>query len=943
MQFKRLRSLTFLLLVLSCHTLMGQNGIIRGTIIDDENAEPLFAANAGIKGTSIGASADFDGNFELNADPGTYTLTVSFIGYQQINISDVVVKANEVTNLEVIRLKSSAIAVDVVTVTAEATKNTETALLTIKKKSVNVIDGISSQNFKKMGDGNAAAAVTRVPGVSVQGGKYVYVRGLGDRYTKTMFNGLDIPGLDPDRNSLQMDIFPTNVIDNIIVLKSFTADLPADFTGGVVDIATKSFPETPTLNVSTKLGFNPNMHFNPNFLTYKGGKYDVLGFDDGSRDLPLSDPKIEIVSPRPAFGSYEETMNITRSFNPIMATERNHSFLNSSFSVSGGNQLKRNGKNYGFNGALSYRNNSSFFKDRVQNSFEKNSNQSINKLITSREQIGDVGENNVLLSAMFGGAMKTLQSKYKINILHLQNAQKRAGFMFENNYESNFNSMKKENLEYSERSISNLLIGGTHNYDEGKWKLDWKISPTYSKIRDKDIRESAYEMNIENGDTTYLIDISNAGTPSRMWRNLNEYNIASKIDVTREHELFNFDAKLKFGTSYSFKYRDYDILRYLILPVNLSSQFTGNPNELLTDLIYTDTEDAGFYIRGEYQASNTYEGIKSNFSTYISEEFQITDQLKSITGIRLEYFEQFYTGQNQGGTIIYNNEKVLSDVGIFPTTGLIYSLNKNTNLRASAFRTTARPSFKEKSNAQILDVLSGLTFNGNIDLIQTDINNLDFRYEHFGNRNKTIALSGFYKQLINPIELVAYSSDEDNIQPKNSGDANVIGLELETRTALGFINDKLFVNFNGSVIESQVNITGDEYESRKNNLRDGEEFSEVRNMQGQAPFLVNTGVSFKDIDKKLEAGLFYNVQGPTLSIVGINKRPDIYSAPFHSLNLNILTQIGKEDKLQLSFKINNILDSKRELLTQSYGIESSVFSSFSPGRTFSLKLSYALN
>ena len=210
----------------------------------------------------------------------------------------------------------------------------------------------------------------------------------------------------------------------------------------------------------------------------------------------------------------------------------------------------------------------------------------------------------------------------------------------------------------------------------------------------------------------------------------------------------------------------YDILRYLILPVNLSSQFTGNPNELLTDLIYTDTEDAGFYIRGEYQASNTYEGIKSNFSTYISEEFQITDQLKSITGIRLEYFEQFYQGQNQGETIIYNNEKVLSDVGIFPTTGLIYSLNKNTNLRASAFRTTARPSFKEKSNAQILDVLSGITFNGNIDLIQTDINNLDFRYEHFGNRNKTIALSGFYKQLINPIELVAYSSDEDNIQPK---------------------------------------------------------------------------------------------------------------------------------------------------------------------------------
>ena len=229
----------FILLLLVINQFVLANETIRGTIIDDENAEPLFAANVGIVGSSIGASADFDGNFDLKVEPGIYTLSFSFIGYQTLQISDVKVEAGEVTNLGTIRLKSSAIAVDVVTVTAEAIKNTETALLTIKKKSVNVIDGISSQNFKKMGDGNAAAAIVRIPGVSLQGGKYVYVRGLGDRYTKTTFNGLDIPGLDPDRNSLQMDIFPTNIVDNIIVSKSFTADLPADFTGGVIDINIK--------------------------------------------------------------------------------------------------------------------------------------------------------------------------------------------------------------------------------------------------------------------------------------------------------------------------------------------------------------------------------------------------------------------------------------------------------------------------------------------------------------------------------------------------------------------------------------------------------------------------------------------------------------------------------------------------------------------------------
>ena len=316
----------FILLLLVINQFVLANETIRGTIIDDENAEPLFAANAGIVGSSIGASADFDGNFDLKVEPGIYTLSFSFIGYQTLQISDVKVEAGEVTNLGTIRLKSSAVAVDVVTITAEAIKNTETALLTIKKKSVNVIDGISSQNFKKMGDGNAAAAVVRIPGVSLQGGKYVYVRGLGDRYTKTTFNGLDIPGLDPDRNSLQMDIFPTNIVDNIIVSKSFTADLPADFTGGVIDINIKSFPEIMTLKGSSSISYNNKVDLNGDFLTYYGGKTDYLAHDDGSRDFPLANKILDVQTVQdPRINP--ETMPNTLLFNPQMATERGKDYF----------------------------------------------------------------------------------------------------------------------------------------------------------------------------------------------------------------------------------------------------------------------------------------------------------------------------------------------------------------------------------------------------------------------------------------------------------------------------------------------------------------------------------------------------------------------------------------------------------------------------------------
>ena len=194
------------------------------------------------------------------------------------------------------------------------------------------------------------------------------------------------------------------------------------------------------------------------------------------------------------------------------------------------------------------------------------------------------------------------------------------------------------------------------------------------------------------------------------------------------------------------------------------------------------------------------------------------------------------------------------------------------------------------------------------------------------------------KDLINPIEIVAYSADEDNIQPINSGNARLIGVELEARKNLDEFFSGLSVNVNVSSIKSEVTIVGDEYESRINNLRDGESFDDKREMQGQAPYLVNLGFSYKNKTKGIDIGLFYNVQGSTLSIVGINNRPDVYTAPFNSLNLNVLYDINKRSKL--AFSIKNILDEERQMLTQSFGAEDQVYSSYSPGKSFSFKWSY---
>ncbi len=255
-----------------------QQGSIRGTVFDGKTGEYLPGVTVFAIGTTTGTITDLDGEFNLNLDQGTYNLHLSFISYETMEVTGVEVTPGEVTVLGEIKLEEATISLQEVTITANAITNTEAAIVSMKHKSPNVLDGISEVSIKRIGESDAAGAMKRITGVSVSQGKYVYVRGLGDRYTKSLLNGVDIPGLDPDRNTTQMDIFPTAVINNIIVHKTFSAELPADFTGGAVDIEIKDFPEKKHASFSIGIGYNPYSSFNQDYLSYEGGKTDFLGF-----------------------------------------------------------------------------------------------------------------------------------------------------------------------------------------------------------------------------------------------------------------------------------------------------------------------------------------------------------------------------------------------------------------------------------------------------------------------------------------------------------------------------------------------------------------------------------------------------------------------------------------------------------------------------------------
>ena len=965
---KSMSKLPFLIifLLLNFSLFSQEKSFIRGIIIDDQTGEPLFAANVGLKGTSVGASADFDGAFELNVNKGTYTLIASFIGYDLLEISDLNV-SDQILDLGVIRLVPSSISLKTLTITAEAKRNTEAALITVKRKSSVLMDAVSAQEFKKAGDGNAASAAKRVSGVSIDGGKYVFVRGLGDRYTKTQLNGMDIPGLDPDRNSIQMDIFPANIIDNIKVLKSFSANLPADFTGGVVDIETKSFPSEPNFSTSFNLSYNPNSNLINNFVTYDGSSTDIFGFDSGDRDIPFDrDYEISfgdwLTADDQQYNSYWTTLN---SFNKDLSVKQKTSFLNSSFSISGGNQINLKNYKLGYTAALSHKNNYEYYKENVTDYSKDVSNRDNFELEIDEQRDGEIGKNESQLALMLGTGLKNEKSKYKLNLLHLQSGESRAAKFNYVLYVTDQGTIKRTDvLDYTERSITNLLFSGDHFFKDATKVLSWRLSPSYSKIRDKDIRETSYIYS----ETTNLWYVAVNTPPTRRWRYLDEYGLPISFSYLNKSELFGRKSKFDIGLNYSLKFRKFDNTNVSLKSTQSFSQadFSGDPDELLTTLLApSGSIGKGFVFESSSSPSNRYDATQQNISFYVQEEFFPIVNLKSVVGVRFELYQQFFNGQNQDG-VIYNNTKVIDDFDFYPTLNLIYDLSESNKLRASLFRTTARPSFKEKADVSIIDAVSGYIFNGNINLEVSKINNLDLRFESYFDNNQTASVSIFYKNISNAIELSSYTAAPSQVRPVNSDNSNIKGIEFECKLRIPLISDlvnNFRFNFNTSLISSRTYITGQELNGRSNNLRNGELLTDnndiqerflrflginsdndkiYRVMQGQSPYLINGGLTYENEELKVQSGLFYNVQGPTLNSFTIGEAPDIYTKPFNSLNFSIKRKFGKNSKYLLDLGVKNILNSKKELTTSSYGSNDLIYRSYKPGSLSYIKLNINL-
>ena len=955
---------------------------VYGKVYDKTNAEELIGASVYLLNSSTGTITDFNGSYELNEIPkGQQKIICQYISYQndtlEINISEDVA-----FNFQLVEETITLGSIDLIT---KVNRKEESYVVNLQKKSAGMLNTLSKKQMSITGSSNAADAVKNVSGVNVQGGKYVYVRGLSDRYSLVTLNGIALPSLDPNKNSVQMDLIPSNVIDNILVFKTFTPDLPGNFTGGLVDVNTSDFPDSLELNFNYSTGYRSLSNLNSNFTGQKSSSTDWLGYDDGSRDRPsfVQQNGINFFNPSSfadaysyaqtqdlniAEMTYDEFLNsderwkwleqarinandsltiATQSFSNNWNPEKFKSGLNQSISFSLGNKYTFGKNQIGFNSGVNYKKKYAFYEDAQIGRYKQTG---INAETLTAQKIGTEsrGDEHVF-GSVFMNASLHFNQKHKIKFVSMlnQNGQSSARYFSGENRSDAFGLFEEQRTQrYMERQLKTSQISGTHLFEaHKKSELTWNFGHTksYQNTPDLKVFTNSYEyLMLEDEDTgdfyqdtapTYSIQPNLYSAPTRYYRFLKENNTNLKIDYKRN---LNQDEFIKIGLSYLEKNRENQEFRYTynsngIGYNNSIDDYFSTENTIVGQSINGNGGNAAFInVLDNTEIRNQFTAEQIIMSTYIMGTLKPLEVLEVTAGIRLEDTAIQAQSQDASQTI-----GKLDDLDFLPALNLKYNIDEGTQIRMSYGRTLARPSFREIAPTAWFDFETSFQFIGNPELKRTLVNNFDLRIEKYLPGAGLISVSGFYKQFNNPIEQVMNPQAQNvELSWRNVQEANVLGMELEYKKK--FILEEgeyLTLGFNTSIIHSKTQIDPLELELIR---AFDPEHSATRPMYGQSPYIVNLYTQYQMAGWNVGAN--FNVSGRSIVIVQ-KGAVDVYEAPKPMLNLKVDKQMSKRTKLSLS--ASNILSAKR-LWYYPYKDEEYTFRSFNYRPEFRISFQFSL-
>lgn len=874
---------------------------IKGVVIDQKSKETLIGAVVTVDGTNVKAITNIDGNFLIDGmkKDKTYTLYINYVGYKTQKIDGVQAKDAD----QVIALQPDEQQLKEVTVTAVERRNTDAAMIQVAKNSPVIVSNVSAQEISRTQDTNAGEVIRRVPGVSLIDDKFVMVRGLSQRYNNVWVNGGAVPSSEADSRAFSFDIIPSSQIDNLTIVKSPTAEYPADYSGGFIIVNTKEIPAENSFNIAVGGNWNTSSAFQ-NFSYSKGSGTDFLGFDNGLRSLnggihAALNPQLN-ANGKPV-GDYATSL-LGNGLNNDWLVKNRKPLGDLKLAASLNQRWMLGGRTLGMLAALNYTNEYRTYENMENNLYGiyDAANDKPNYL---RHSVDDQYNNNVRLGAMLNFTFLSKDGNHKYQLKNIFNQLATSRYTWRDGVSAQSNLERSAEYYYRSRTTYNGQLTGKHTFTSDA--LDWSIGYAYANRHLPDRRRYLIDDALESG----VYALSTGNDISREWTQLDEHILSLGVNDKHHFKFGNFEPNLQVGAYGEYRSREYQTRNFIynwnVSDNNMPSDFRHSDIPTLL----SSEANMGYdklYLLEEKQMRNNYRGHNTLGAGYLSLSLPF-GKLGIHAGVRFEHNDMELISNSRDYEKSESSRHYKTD-DVFPSLNTTYKINDQHQVRLSYGRSINRPEFREVSSSVYYDFDLASNVQGNTELKNCYVDNLDLRYEWYPSRGELISLAVFYKHFDSPIEWTyTVAGGTDLIYSyKNAKSANNYGVELDIRKNLGFIGLKDFSwSFNGALIKSKVQFEKGAKE-------------EDRPMQGQSPYLINTGIFYKNEPLKMDIALLYNRIGKRIIGVGrsegstgddSNSRvPHSYEMPRNTIDFSLAKKFGEH--LELKLNVRDLLAEK---------------------------------
>lgn len=900
-------------IVLVSAAVSAQTGKISGKILEP-NGQTIIGATVQVKGTTTGAATDLDGYYSISLQPGKYDIQVSYISFETKIFTDVEVKAGQTTTLNTV-LASSDQNLETVKIEGKASREAVSTITLEQKNSVVLFDGFSSEQIKKTPDRTTADVLRRISGATIQDNSFVIVRGLPDRYNAVYINNAPLPSSEPDRKAFAFDIFPATFINDIKVIKTAMPSLSGEFAGGLIQLRTKDIPENNFYTASFSVGYN-TVTTGKTFYKAQGGKFDFIGLDDGSRALPKEFPDIETFND-PSL-SKPDRLEYSKLFKNTWKISSTNALPNFSGQFSMGHNINfvpkakrektKTRKELGSVFALTYQNNNSYTQRKRFDYSGTGKDLEFNDDSYNTNVMSGGIWNLSFLHSRENGSNHRVSLKNMLNINTNDQVILRNGSRFDQGQD-----IKSYNAMYTQNRLLSTQLLGEHFIPKGKIKMEWNVGYNNLKRDIPDYKQITYKRPLGDTATPWAVPISTQPSfndiNGRFYSTMMDNIYSGAVDFAIPFLTGPVRHELKFGGYGQYKDRVFEARTFSYVKYQ-SSLFDNTIPMQGIDSIFDARNfgTEGFLIREASRKSDTYTSNSSIYAGYLQYELStFENRLRFILGPRFEYWDQklnSFTVADESPVNVNINK-----LDVLPSINIIGGITDKMNIRAAASQTVCRPEARELAPFQFFDYSVFLTVEGNPNLQRTKITNLDLRYEYYPSAGQLISASVFGKYFENPIEKKLENAGSFNLMRYvNAPSAYSYGMELEYRVNLatfykwfhkGKTTDKGFFHGmslfgNLALIQSEVNLSGFAgVESR-------------RPLQGQSPYVLNTGIQYNDIKYDFGVSLSYNRIGERIVNLGYDNYPSFWEKPRNILDLQV-TKSFLNRRLELKVNMRDIL------------------------------------